>query len=227
MPAAAGRPWGPLLAAPASPSSTHPSQDGHRHAWPASCAGQPAGVGGDAGLAAEAATAATRASRNGRADAAGRTRWRSACRKEPRPAASLCCSSVKSAEGSPPLVLASQWLRTELELVPATPAMPGVRPTGRWPLRTRPGPMRPGAASNAARRRRSPDSRPRVTACAACPRAAACFIPAAPDRASRACRPFAPGIAPPCILRGYCHGPAPSCPFVLSRTLLTSAVLAP
>lgn len=40
---------------------------------------------------------------------------------------------VKSAEKArPPLLLASQWLRTELELVPATPAMPGVRPD--WPL---------------------------------------------------------------------------------------------
>ena len=35
---------------------------------------------------------------------------------------------VKSAEKArTPLLLASQWLRTELELVPATPAMPGVR----------------------------------------------------------------------------------------------------
>ena len=58
---------------------------------------------------------------------------------------------VKSAEKArPPLLLASQWLRTELELVPATPAMPGVRPAvgrsghalgrcARAPPATRPG----------------------------------------------------------------------------------------
>ncbi len=40
---------------------------------------------------------------------------------------------VKATE-NPPLLLASQWLRTELDLVPATPAMPGVRPD--WPLAT-------------------------------------------------------------------------------------------
>lgn len=40
---------------------------------------------------------------------------------------------VKSADKArPPLLLASQWLRTELDLVPATPAMHGVRPD--WPL---------------------------------------------------------------------------------------------
>lgn len=31
-----------------------------------------------------------------------------------------------------PLLLASQWLRSELDLVPTTPARPGVRPD--WPL---------------------------------------------------------------------------------------------
>lgn len=40
---------------------------------------------------------------------------------------------VKATENAhPPLLLASQWLRTELDLVPTTPAMPGVRPD--WPL---------------------------------------------------------------------------------------------
>jgi len=40
---------------------------------------------------------------------------------------------VKSAEKAhPPLLLASHWLRTELELVPATPATSGVRLD--WPL---------------------------------------------------------------------------------------------
>ncbi|HDS1511122.1 hypothetical protein I5U67_12340 [Stenotrophomonas maltophilia] len=55
--------------------------------------------------------------------------------QEEAPAKVRRCASapVKSAEKAhPPLLLASQWLRTELELVPATPAMPGVRPD--WPL---------------------------------------------------------------------------------------------
>ncbi len=42
---------------------------------------------------------------------------------------------VKSSDKArPPMLLASQWLRTELELVPATPATPGVRLD--WPLAT-------------------------------------------------------------------------------------------
>ncbi|PZT03878.1 hypothetical protein [Stenotrophomonas maltophilia] len=42
---------------------------------------------------------------------------------------------VKATENAhPPLLLASQWLRTELDLVPATPAMTDVRPD--WPLAT-------------------------------------------------------------------------------------------
>ncbi|HDS1622790.1 hypothetical protein [Stenotrophomonas maltophilia] len=55
--------------------------------------------------------------------------------QEEAPAKLRRCAAapVKSAEKArPPLLLASQWLRTELELVPATPAMPGVRPD--WPL---------------------------------------------------------------------------------------------
>ncbi|WP_414493578.1 hypothetical protein [Stenotrophomonas maltophilia] len=55
--------------------------------------------------------------------------------QEEAPAKLRRCAStpVKAAEKArPPLLLASQWLRTELELVPATPAMPGVRPD--WPL---------------------------------------------------------------------------------------------
>ncbi|WP_313414190.1 hypothetical protein [Stenotrophomonas sp.] len=55
--------------------------------------------------------------------------------QEEAPAKLRRCASapVKSAEKvRPPLLLTSQWLRTELELVPATPAMPGVRPD--WPL---------------------------------------------------------------------------------------------
>lgn len=57
---------------------------------------------------------------------------------------------VKSAEKArPPLLLASQWLRTELELVPATPAMPGVRPD--WPLAA---PDTPWAAAPGRRQQR-------------------------------------------------------------------------
>ncbi len=54
--------------------------------------------------------------------------------QEEAPAKLRRCASapVKAAEKAPPLLLASQWLRTERELVPATPAMPGVRPD--WPL---------------------------------------------------------------------------------------------
>lgn len=55
--------------------------------------------------------------------------------QEEAPAKLRRCAAapVKSAEKArPPLLLASQWLRTELELAPATPAMPGVRPD--WPL---------------------------------------------------------------------------------------------
>ncbi|HDS1454717.1 TPA: hypothetical protein QEK63_003406, partial [Stenotrophomonas maltophilia] len=55
--------------------------------------------------------------------------------QEEAPAKLRRCAAapVKSAEKArPPLLLASQWLRTELELIPATPAMPGVRPD--WPL---------------------------------------------------------------------------------------------
>ena len=50
--------------------------------------------------------------------------------QEEAPAKLRRCAAapVKAAEKAhPPLLLASQWLRTELELVPATPAMPGVR----------------------------------------------------------------------------------------------------
>ncbi|HEL4113284.1 TPA: hypothetical protein UM343_003454 [Stenotrophomonas maltophilia] len=57
--------------------------------------------------------------------------------QEEAPAKLRRCAAapVKSAEKArPPLLLASQWLRTELDLVPATPAMPGVRPD--WPLAT-------------------------------------------------------------------------------------------
>jgi hypothetical protein len=43
-----------------------------------------------------------------------------------------CTPTRPSGTPVPPLLLVSQWLRTELELVPATPAMPGVRPD--WPL---------------------------------------------------------------------------------------------
>ncbi|MDA5339369.1 hypothetical protein LRM36_13185 [Stenotrophomonas maltophilia] len=57
---------------------------------------------------------------------------------------------VKSAEKArTPLLLASQWLRTELELVPATPAMPGVRPD--WPLAA---PDTPWAAAPGRRQQR-------------------------------------------------------------------------
>ena len=55
--------------------------------------------------------------------------------QEEAPAKLRRCAStpVKAAEQAhPPLLLASHWLRTELELVPATPAMPGVRLD--WPL---------------------------------------------------------------------------------------------
>ncbi|MGY6086753.1 hypothetical protein ACWWU7_11675 [Stenotrophomonas sp. SM006] len=55
--------------------------------------------------------------------------------QEEAPAKLRRCAAapVKSAEKArPPLLLASQWLRTKLELVPTTPAMPGVRPD--WPL---------------------------------------------------------------------------------------------
>ncbi len=55
--------------------------------------------------------------------------------QEEAPAKLRRCAAapVKSAEKArPPLLLASQWLRTELELVPATPGMAGVRPD--WPL---------------------------------------------------------------------------------------------
>ncbi|TFZ46554.1 hypothetical protein E5C33_05000 [Stenotrophomonas maltophilia] len=54
--------------------------------------------------------------------------------QEEAPAKLRRCASapVKSAEKAPAPLLASQWLRTELDLVPATPAMPGVRLD--WPL---------------------------------------------------------------------------------------------
>ncbi|MCU1057587.1 hypothetical protein B9Y88_04195 [Stenotrophomonas maltophilia] len=55
--------------------------------------------------------------------------------QEEAPAKLRRCASapVKSAEKArPPLLLASHWLRTELDLVPAMPAMPGVRAD--WPL---------------------------------------------------------------------------------------------
>jgi hypothetical protein len=54
------------------------------------------------------------------------------CRKKHRPAPLRLRSGEAAEKARPPLLLASQWLRTELELVPATPAMPGVRPD--WPL---------------------------------------------------------------------------------------------
>lgn len=72
--------------------------------------------------------------------------------QEEAPAKLRRCAAapVKSAEKAhPPLLLASQWLRTERELVPATPAMPGVRPD--WPL---PAPDTPWADAPGRRQQR-------------------------------------------------------------------------
>lgn len=80
----------------------------------------------------------------------------------------------------PPLLLASHWLRTELDLVPSASVPSGARP--HWPLAVpdMPWPMRPGAASNAARRRRSPDPRHAVTACAVATARRCLFRPCRP-----------------------------------------------